>query len=149
MILPDVNLLLYAHVDTYAAHDFARRWWEALLAGTGEEVGLASVVAFGFVRIATNARVFSTPMKVERALGCVEEWLAQPGVRIVDPGPRQVPIAFSLLRAVGTAGNLTTDAQIAALAIEHGAEVHTADADFARFTGVRWRNPLVAGRRHR
>jgi toxin-antitoxin system PIN domain toxin len=149
MILPDVNLLLYAHVTSFPAHDAAREWWEDLLGGGGEEVGIAGVAAFGFVRIATSRRVLSAPMKVERALGYIEDWLAQPCARTLDTGPRHLPITFDLLRKVGTAGNLTTDAQIAALAVEHRAEVHTADADFTRFAGVRWRNPLVAGGRGR
>lgn len=143
MIVPDVNLLLYAHIDSYDQHPLARVWWRGLANGD-EPVGLALPVLFGFVRIATNPRAYRDPLTVAEALGCVEGWLGRPHVRPLLGGARHVELSFGLLRAVGAAANLTTDAQIAALAIEHQAEVHTADADFARFPGVRWSNPLVA-----
>ena len=146
MILPDVNLLLYAHHLVFPQQREAQGWWERLLA-SDEEIGLASVVVFGFVRISTSARVLATPMSVDEAVARVRAWLAQPNVRRLDPGPRHLDIAFDLLRSTGAGGNLTTDAQIAALAMEHGAEIHSADTDFARFSGVRWRNPLAKDRR--
>lgn len=141
MIVPDINLLLYAHIDAYAEHARAREWWEALL-NEEHAVGIAGPVLFGFVRISTNRRVFDEPLTVEQALGCVEGWIARPHVQTLVPGPRHIELAFGLLRAAGVAGNLTTDAQIAALALEHGAEVHTADGDFGRFPSVRWRTPI-------
>ena len=141
MIVPDLNLLLYAHVDGFSQHAAARSGWEALLT-SDRDVGLASPVLFGFVRLATSRRVFVEPMSIEDAVARVEAWLGQPNVRLLLPGPRHLEIAFSLLRAAGAAGNLTTDAQIAALAIEHQAEVHSNDTDFARFPGLRWLNPI-------
>ena len=148
MIVPDVNLLLYAHHVVFPQQQEAQRWWERLLA-SDEEVGLASVVVFGFVRISTSARILATPMSVDDAVSRARSWLARPNVRRLDPGPGHLDIAFDLLRSTGAGGNLTTNAQIAALAIEHGAEVHSADTDFMRFSGVRWRNPLAKVQRAR
>ncbi len=141
MIVPDVNLLLYAHFTAYAEHPPARHWWEGLLNGD-EPVGIALPALFGFVRLATSARVFDPPLAVEAALTHVEDWLARPHVMLVQPGSRYLEIVFRLLRKAGTAANLATDAQLAALAIENQAELHSNDADFGRFDGLRWVNPL-------
>ena len=142
MILPDVNLLLYANVTAFPQHARARVWWEGLLNGR-REVGLSAPALFGFVRLATNPRVLDRPWPVESVLARVEEWLSDAPVLFLQPGPRHLAIAFGLLREAGVAANLTTDAQIAALAIEHQAEVHSNDADFGRFPGLRWVNPLA------
>jgi toxin-antitoxin system PIN domain toxin len=141
MIIPDVNLLLYAHIDAFGEHAKARVWWDALLNGK-TEVGLPGPALFGFLRLATNRRLFDPPMSLEAALAHVERWLARPIVRFLVPGPRHLEIAFRLLRPRRTAGNLTTDVQLAALAIEHQAEIHSNDLDFARFPQLRWKNPL-------
>jgi len=141
MILPDVNLLLYATITGFTQHKRAQRWWEGLLNGT-TEVGIAAPALFGFVRLATNPRVFDRPMAVEDALGLAEGWLALPHVRFLLPGSRHVELAFGLLRGLGTAANLTTDAQLAALAIEYQAELHSCDTDFGRFPQLRWVDPL-------
>jgi len=141
MVVPDVNLLLYAHVSAFRQHSAARKWWETLLAGR-EEVGIAGPALFGFVRLATNRRVLDPPMDVEGALGRVESWFSRTRVRFLQPGPRHLEIASRLLRALGTAGNLTTDAQLAALAIENQAELHSNDSDFGRFPDLRWVDPL-------
>jgi uncharacterized protein len=141
VIIPDVNLLLYAHFDVFAQHEPARAWWQGLLSDD-HEVGLPTMVVFGFVRVATNRRVFKPPMTVVDALAAVEGWLARPNVRVLVPGPRHIELAFELLRAARSAGDLTTDAQIAALALEHQAELHSNDSDFARFSGLRWIDPL-------
>ncbi len=106
------------------------------------EVGLAGPALFGFVRVATNHRVLAPPLSVEEALSRVEAWLDRPQVHYVQPGPQHLEIVFRLLRHTGTAANLTTDAQLAALAIEHQAEVHSNDSDFGRFPRLRWVNPL-------
>lgn len=141
MIVVDINLLLYAVVTGFAQHAAARTWWERALSDT-TEVGLPSVTIFGFLRLATSSRVLSSPLPVEAAIGYVQEWLSRPQSRFLQPGPRHLAIAFDLLRGVGTAGNLTTDIQLAALAIEHQAELHSNDTDFGRFSGLRWVNPL-------
>jgi hypothetical protein len=142
LILPDVNLLLYAHLDAFPEHARARRWWEEQLSA-GREIGIAAPALFGFVRLATNPRVFERPMAVDRALGVVGEWLARSRVLFVHPGPRHLEIAFRLLREAGTGANLTTDAQLAALAIEYRGDLCSNDADFGRFSGLRWINPLA------
>ena len=141
MIVPDANILLYAHIDAFGEHARARTWWEDLLNGK-TEVGIGAPVLFGFLRIATNRRVLVNPMSVDDALAAVETWLRRRHVRILGPGPRHLEIAFGLLRRLGTAANLTTDVQLAALAIEHQGELHSNDADFGRFPQLRWVNPL-------
>lgn len=142
MIVPDINLLLYAFIDSFPEHQGARGWWEACLNGK-QEIGIPAPVLFGFIRIATNRRVFDPPIPTSQSLQIVEGWLARPNVRLLQPGPRHLQIAFDLLRDLGTAANLTTDVQIASLAIEYQGEVHSADTDFARFPQLRWRNPLT------
>jgi len=142
VILPDVNLLLYAHITAFPEHARARRWWEGLLNGR-RDVGVAAPALFGFVRLATNPRVLDRPLAVADALSHVEEWLARAHVHFVQPGPRHLEIAFGLLRLAGAAANLTTDAQLAALAIEHQGEVHSNDSDFARFPQLRWVDPIA------
>jgi hypothetical protein len=141
VIFPDVNLLLYAYHPTVPQHSAARRWLGDLMNGE-EEVALTYVSVFGFLRLTTNRRIVTAPFAPEEALTVVEGWLARPHVRFVVPGPRHLEIAFNLLRQAGTAGNLTTDAQLAALAIEFQGEVHSNDSDFSRFPGLRWKNPL-------
>jgi uncharacterized protein len=142
VIVPDINLLLYATISGFPEHARARRWWEDLLGGDSE-VGIAGPALFGYVRIVTNPRIFDRPLAVDAALARIEEWLDQPPVRFLLPGPRHLEIAFRLLRHVGSAGNLTTDVQLAAHAIENQAEVHSNDVDFARFPELRWANPLA------
>ena len=142
VIVPDINLLLYAYDSQSPFHAAAAAWWQACL--TGEEpVGLAPVVAFGFVRISTHPRVFEHPMSPGEAADHVRSWLAEPIVHLLEPRPDHVEHVLASLEALGTAGNLVTDAQIAALAIQHDAVVYTTDSDFMRFTGLRWRNPIV------
>lgn len=142
MILPDVNLLLHAYNSESRVHAPARAWWEGLLSST-QPVGLAWVAVLGFIRIATHRQILSNPLPVAVACAHARAWLSQPYVSIVDPGHRHGEILFGLLESLGTAGNLTTDAHLAALAVEHQAELHSTDADFKRFPGLRWVNPLM------
>ncbi len=142
MIVPDVNLLLHAHDSQSPRHEAARLWWEGLMNGAGS-VGLPWVAILGFIRIATNPRILDQPLAVGSACARVRAWLGRPQTVIVHPGDRHADILFALLEAVGSAGNLTTDAHLAALAIEHQAELHSTDADMARFPGLRWTNPLA------
>lgn len=141
MIVTDVNLLVHAYNSESPVHDHARRWWEDLLNGSGQ-VGLTWVAILGFVRITTHRSILANPIHVDVACTHVRSWLAQPVVSLVHPGSRHSEILFGLLQGLGTAGNLTTDAHLAAVAIEHQAELHSTDADFARFPGLRWSNPL-------
>ena len=143
MIVPDVNLLIYAVHRESPLHARAARWLEGLLTGD-EPVGLAWAAALGFVRITTNARLFPSPLPVDTALALVDAWLARRVVTTVHPGPGHWPILRALLAESGAGGNLTSDAHLAALCVERGATLHTADADFGRFRGLRWVNPLAA-----
>ena len=142
MILPDINLLLHAYNSESPRHAAARQWWEGLLNGT-RPVGLSWVAMLGFIRLATTRQILTTPLPVATACAHVRAWLVQPYVVVLDPGGRHAEILFGLLESLGAAGNLTTDAHLAALAIEHQAELHSTDADFARFQGLRWINPLA------
>lgn len=142
MILVDANLLLYAVNRDLPQHPAARAWWEALLS-SGASVGIPWVVILAFVRIATNPRVFAEPLPVAKAVAYIDEWLDRPGVMAVAPGANHWATLRALLDQTGTQGNLTTDAHIAALALEYGCTVYSADADFRRFPGVRHVNPLV------
>ena len=142
MKLPDLNLLLYAIDAEAPRHEPARGWLEEALSGT-EEVGFAWVVMLGFVRISTNPAIFEQPLDAAEALDYVDEWLAQPVATIVHPTERHTTFLRELLKPLGTAGNLTSDAHLAALAIEHGAELCSCDTDFARFKGIRWTDPLA------
>jgi len=141
VIVVDVNLLLYAVVSGFPQHESARRWWEKML-NSAVPVGLCGPAVFGFLRIVTNPRILDWPLPVEAATRYVREWLDRPNVRFLTPGPKHLDIAFDLLREAGTAGNLTTDAQLAAMAIEYDAEMLSNDNDFGRFPGLRWANPL-------
>lgn len=105
-------------------------------------VGLCWAVMLGFIRLSTHRSVFQEPLSVAAACNEVRAWLAQPQVTVLEPGPRHASILFDLLEALGTAGNLTTDAHLAALAIEHQCELCSTDSDFGRFSGLRWSNPL-------
>lgn len=143
MIVPDVNLLLYATNRDMPQHERALRWIADLMRGD-EPVGFSWFVLVGFIRIATNARVYRAPMTVAQALGAVDGWLGNRLVTIIEPSPAHWEILGALLRESGTAGNLTNDAHLAALCIERGATLHSADGDFSRFRGLRWVNPLRA-----
>lgn len=142
MILPDVNLLIHAYNRDSPVHARAREWWESRL-NDPAPVGLAWVAILGFIRISTHRTILESPLPVGTACDHARSWLAQPQVMLLHPGERHAEILFDLLGEVGTAGNLTTDAHLAALAIEYQASLHTTDADFSRFSGLRWRNPLA------
>jgi toxin-antitoxin system PIN domain toxin len=139
----DANLLLYATDALSPRHLRARSWLERQLSGD-ETIAFAWVVLLAFVRLSTNPRVFQQALSTDRAFDIVDTWLGQPCAVIVHPGARHPSIVRSLLGPVGTAGNLVSDAHLAALALEHGAELNSCDADFSRFSGLRWINPLDA-----
>ena len=141
MILPDINLLVYAYNSSAAHHEPARNWWEACLSET-RGVGLPWIVILGFLRIMTSREVLLDPLEPAEALAHARSWLARPQAHILLPGARHLDLLDGLMQAGSAAGRLTTDAHLAALAIEHQAELHSNDADFSRFPGLRWRNPL-------
>ena len=143
MKLPDVNLLLYAADETAMLHQAARAWIEEALSGR-ETVAFAWVALLGFVRISTSPRTGDAPWSAGDALDLVDAWLAQPVATVVHPTSRHVSVLRDLLGPIGAGGNLTTDAHLAALAIEHGATLCSRDRDFSRFPGLRWVDPLAS-----
>lgn len=135
MKLPDLNVLLHAVNRASPDHAEARDWLEhAFNAPAG--AGLSWVALLGFIRLATRRGILAKPMVVEDALATVRVWLSAPGARVLHPTERHAPILSRLLLATGAGGNLTTDAHLAALAIEHGATLGSFDRDFRRFTGL-------------
>ncbi len=141
MIIPDINLLVYAYNSDAPFHDESRHWLEATLSER-TTVGFAWVVILGFVRIMSSSVVLTSPMEPSQAVRHVESWLGRPQSQIVNPGPRHLEILGGLMHEARASGRLTTDAHLAALAIETQSELHSNDLDFARFPGLRWRNPL-------
>ena len=142
MILVDANLLIYVINEDASHHRAAKDWWEAALSGNNV-VGIPWVVALAFLRITTNPRIFPVPLSADQAIAYMNEWLDHPVTTLVSPRDKHWYILRNLLSDSGMAGNLTTDAHIAALALEQGYEVYSADNDFKRFSGVRHVNPLV------
>ena len=140
MVIVDANVLLYAVDSASAHHDRSRAWLDASLGGA-EAVGLAWVALLAFIRIGTNPSIMPTPMAAADAIVQVESWLAAPAAVVAQPTSRHASLVGGLIREAGTAGNLTTDAHLAALAVEHGASLVSYDRDFARFPGVRHRLP--------
>jgi hypothetical protein len=141
MILPDANLLLYSVNTDSPDHEAAFGWWKDLL-HSSSPIGLYSGVAFAFVRLSTNRRVFTHPLTVDKAFAYINNWICFSSVNWVDAEIGDLKVVESLLQAAGTGGNLVSDAQIAAAAIRLNGTVHGADADFGRFSGVKWFNPL-------
>lgn len=141
MILPDLNLLVFAYNEKAPSHEAARAWWERALSDR-ESVALPWAVTLGFVRLMTSRAVLAEPMAPAAAIDRVRSWLARPQAQVIEPGPRHLDLVAELAEAAGRAGTLTTDLHLAALAIETGAELCSNDNDFQRFPGLRWVNPL-------
>jgi toxin-antitoxin system PIN domain toxin len=141
VLLLDANLLLYAVNEDASHHKKAKAWLEARLSGS-ETIGLTWNVALAFLRLTTRPGLFRHPLHIEVAMDLLAAWLDQDVVTIVHPGPHHFLILRELLQATGTGGNLTSDAHLAAIAIEHGATLCSLDRDFARFTRLLWKNPL-------
>ncbi len=142
MVITDANVLLYA-VDTASDHhEESLAWLERSLSGA-EAVGLSWIVLLAFVRVGTNPAILPHALTADEATGQVQAWLGAPAAVVLEPTARHADLLRGLLLESGTAGNLTTDAHLAALAIEHGAELVSYDRDFARFRGVRHRLPAA------
>lgn len=142
MIVPDLNLLIYAVNEESPYHGRAKSWWEGKL-NSDQRIGLPWVVLLGFLRLTTSPRVFASPLSPRAAWELIDQWFELPQTTILNPGSQHTSILRTLILENGTAGNLTTDAHLAALCIEHRAALHTADNDFSRFASLRWHNPLA------
>jgi toxin-antitoxin system PIN domain toxin len=140
MILLDANLLIYAHVKSFAQHPKAREWLDARLSGTAQ-VGLPWSSLVGFLRLVTNRRVFAQPESIADAWRQVNAWLDCEAAWIPEPSERHRDVLGRLLGHANAAGNIAPDAHLAALAIEHGLTLCSTDSDFARFPDLRWQNP--------
>jgi uncharacterized protein len=143
VIVPDANLLLYAYDSSSMQHAKAKAWVEKTLSGE-ELVGLPWQTAGVFLRIVTNAKLTGQRMSLEEAASIIDQWLEQPNVRMLAPGPGHWPLFRQLMISGQAQGPLMTDAQLAALTVEHGGVLHTTDRDFTRFPGLRCVNPLIA-----
>lgn len=141
MILPDVNILVYAHRHDMPDHQAYRDWLETQV-NSDAAYGLSDLVLSGFMRVVTHPRVFRAPTSLAEAMVFADQLRDQPNRIAVAPGDRHWEIFTGLSTKGGAKGNLIPDAYLAALAIEHGCEWVTADRDFARFPGLMWRHPL-------
>ena len=141
MIIPDLNLVLYAHVSIDERHATARNWWDELVSGT-ETVGIPLAVAVGFIRLATSSIVVSPPLPSGEAIAMVQRWFEHPHFVQIDSGANHFTNMERCLAAAGRSGKLVTDAHLAALDLDHDAEIHSADRDFGLFPNVRWHNPM-------
>jgi toxin-antitoxin system PIN domain toxin len=139
--LLDVNLLIYAVDEASAPFARAHPWVQAAIGGR-HTIALPWAVLLAFLRLTTKPQVMASPLEPAEALDIVDGWIARPNVVVVHPTDRHTAVLRELLEPLGTGGNLVTDAHLAALAIEHGAELNSCDADFSRFPGLRWRDPL-------
>ncbi len=141
MKIVDLNILLYTVNENAVHHTPLLKWWEEAINGD-EPLGLPWIVLLGFLRIATNSKIFPQPLNPDTAIDKIDIWLSLDNTRLVCEKEGHWDILRSLLAETGTAGNLTTDAHLATLAISHGAVLVSCDNDFARFKGLRWENPI-------
>ena len=142
MIIPDVNLLVYAHNESSKFHTAASQWWEGSLNGD-TTIFLPHVCINGFIRIMTHPKILMEPLDVSEAFEMVDIWLDSSCISLLAPGLRHYEFYKKALLEIGVGGKLTTDAYIAAMAMENQATVFSNDSDFSRFPGLRWQNPLV------
>jgi uncharacterized protein len=142
MKIVDLNLLLYATNADAPQHGIAKRWWESALNGD-EQIGLTWPVLLGFLRLTTRAGLLPRPIVPRQAFETVDAWMAHPMTTVLHPGDEHWTILRGIMEATGAAGNLTTDAHLAAIAIEYGATLYSSDTDFARFPTLKLANPLA------
>lgn len=142
-VLVDANLVMWAHHQQMPQHDAARRWWSATLSEV-PLVGVPWPTILAFLRLSTHPRVLERPLDAITAWNAVAGWLSRPNVRCPAPTERHAGLLGTLLVDGRATGNHVPDAHLAALAIEWGLELLSADRDFARYPGLRWRDPLAA-----
>lgn len=142
MILPDVNVLVYAHREDAVDHLLYRQWMEGIIQ-SGQPYAISDHVLSGFLRVVTHPRVFTKPSPIQSALDFARQLREQPNCRIVTPGSRHWKIFADLCQSVAAAGNLVPDVWFAALAIESGCEWITTDRDYKQFPDLRWRHPFA------
>lgn len=142
MIIPDVNLLVYAYDTLSPNHAQARAWWAATLVGL-EPIGIPWVVLLAFTRLMTHPHICRNPLSIAEVKGITDQWWECPGLRLIQPSQNAVATFFDLLEQTGLGGNLCTDALIATCAREHSGTVYSNDRDFDRFPGIRRVNPLA------
>jgi toxin-antitoxin system PIN domain toxin len=138
----DANLLLYAEDSLSEHHETARNWWDTQLSGS-EAVALCWPVLTAFIRIGTNARLHKRPLTLKEAIERVQSWIDQPCVRIIQASEQHWELFQKMLRVGNATANLVSDARLAALAVEHNCVLHSTDTDFARFRGLKWKNPIA------
>jgi uncharacterized protein len=141
VVLPDVNVLVYAHRSDSAHHEACRQWLESVLS-SDEAYAISELVLSSFVRVVTHPAVFNPPSTLQDALAFANEVLSPDHSVPVSPGPRHWEIFSTLCRDAGAKGNLVADAYLAALAVESGCEWISTDGDYARFPGLKWRRPV-------
>ena len=144
MILPDVNVLVYAHRTDMTEHQPYARWLTATAQG-GEPFALTAATVSGFVRIVTHPKVFTTPSPIATALDFVDALTESPSCRWIEPSDRWWAMFADLSRRAGTRGNVVPDAALAAIAVDHGCRLATADRGFARFPDLTYFDPLDVG----
>jgi len=142
VILVDANLLLYAEDSLSEHHETARNWWDTQLSGS-EAVALCWPVVTAFIRIGTNARLHKRPLTLKEAIERVQSWIDQPCVRIIQASEQHWELFQKMLRVGNATANMVSDARLAALAVEHNCMLHSTDTDFARFRGLKWKNPIA------
>jgi len=143
MKIVDVNILLYVVNRDAFQHEPVLAWWESSINGD-EAIGIPWVSLSGFLRLATHPRINPTPLTSDDAIAKIESWMSLPQIKIIQESESHWSVLRELLATSGTAGNLTTDAHLAAMAISQGATLVSCDADFARYKHLRWENPLHA-----
>jgi len=141
VIVVDANLLIYSY-DTESPHHKKSRAWVEKIFSDIEPVGLPWQTVSAFLRVITNRRLPGSRLTVEQAIEIVEAWLEQPNIRIIVAGDDHWSVLKRMIMEGRATGPLVSDAELVALTVEYGAVLYTADRDFARFPGLRWKNPL-------
>lgn len=142
MVIPDANILIYAHFADTPQYRVASGWLEQQLGRPETVVGLCWVTLWAFIRIGTNPRLWPKPPSIEVLFDRIDEWRNQPNVVLLNPGTRHQAILKAMMLESGVVGGSATDAVLAAMAIENAATLASTDRDFRRFSGLRWVNPL-------